>query len=148
VLLKTGGRQVRDFKTLVLGFGLLEDVRRKNGPEVETDELAVFLRWEQLAAYTRGYLNNDFDFRGIRRVKRTLSDGATVPISARSDCQIRGNQKTYGLWGLFTVPARASDLLDKEKNVLTVGAEDFVWIGRSESDPVRRPESDPPGGAI
>lgn len=124
--LTTVSSSVRDFKTLVLGFGLLEDVRRKNGPEVDTDELAVFLRWEQLAAYTRGHLNNDFDFRGIRRVKRTLSDGPTVPISAQSDCQILGNQKTYGLWGLFTVPARASDLLDKEKNVLTVSAEDFV----------------------
>lgn len=124
--LTTVSSSVRDFKTLVLGFGLLEDVRRRNGPEVDTDDLAAFLRWEQLAAYTRGHLNNDFDFRGIRRVKRTLSDGPTVPISARSDCQILGNQKTYGLWGLFTVPARASDLLDKEKNVLTVGAEDFV----------------------
>lgn len=124
--LTTVSSSVRDFKTLVLGFGLLEDVRRKNGPEVDTEELAVFLRWEQLAAYTRGYLNNDFEFRGIRRVKRTLSDGATVPISAQSDCQILGNQKTYGLWGLFTVPARASHLLDKEKNVLTVAAEEFV----------------------
>ncbi len=124
--LTTVSSSVRDFKTLVLGFSLIDSVHRRNGPEVDTDELATFLRWEQLAAYTRGYVNNDFEFRGTRRVKRTLSDSTTVPISAQSDCQILGNQKTYGLWGLFTVPARASQLLDKEKNVLTVEAEEFV----------------------
>jgi hypothetical protein len=26
--------------------------------------------------------------------------------------QILGNQKIYGLWGLYTMPARASGLLD------------------------------------
>jgi len=124
--LTTVSSSVRDFKTLVLGFGLLEDVRRRNGPERDTDELATFLRWEQLAAYTRGHLNNDFSFRGVRRVQRVLSEGAIVPISAESDCQILGNQKTYGLWGLFTVPARASALLHEEANELTVETQEFL----------------------
>ena len=31
--LTTVSNSVRDFKTLVVGFGLLEDVRRRNGPE-------------------------------------------------------------------------------------------------------------------
>jgi hypothetical protein len=124
--LTTVSSSVRDFKTLVLGFGLVEDVRRRNGPDIETDELAVFLRWEQLAAYTRGRFNGDFAFRGVRRVQRQLSEGSVVPISAQSDCQILGNQKTYGLWGLFTVPARASALLEEEASALTVLAEDYL----------------------
>jgi hypothetical protein len=124
--LSTVTSSVRDFKTLVLGFGLLKELRRRAGPDSDVDELAAFLRWEQLAAYTRGHLNNDFDFRGVRRVQRQLNGGAVVPISAERDCQILGNQKTYGLWGLFTVPARASGLLEREVSELTPEAESFV----------------------
>lgn len=124
--LTTVSNSVRDFKTLVVGFGLLEDVRRRNGPEQDTDELATFLRWEQLAAYTRGFVSNDFTFRGVRRVQRQLEDGPVVPISAERDCQILGNQKVYGLWGLFTVPGRASGLLDKDANTLTADAEAYL----------------------
>jgi hypothetical protein len=48
--LSTVTSSVRDFKTLVLGFGLLRELRRAAGPDAEVDDLAAFLRWEQLAA--------------------------------------------------------------------------------------------------
>src|SRR5690606_27460209 len=96
--LSTVTSSVRDFKTLVLGFGLLRELRRAAGPESEFNELAAFLRWEQLAAYTR-YGAGDQGFRGLRRVKARLGEGRVVPISVEGDCQILGNQKVYGLWG-------------------------------------------------
>src|SRR5262245_49496424 len=123
--LSTVTTSVRDFKTLVLGFALIQDLHRKAGSEKDVDDLAAFLRWEQLAAYTRGS-SGDWGFRGLRRVRSRLSDSQIVPISAERDCQILGNQKIYGLWGLFTVPSRASGLLEKEINELTQVANDFV----------------------
>jgi len=123
--LSTVTTSVKDFKTLVLGFALIQDLQRKAGPEKDVDDLAAFLRWEQLAAYTRGSFG-DWGFRGLRRVRSRLSDSQIVPISAERDCQILGNQKIYGLWGLFTVPSRASGLLEKEINELTQVADDFV----------------------
>jgi hypothetical protein len=147
--LSTVTTSVKDFKTLVLGFGLLREMRRAARPEDEVNELTAFLRWEQLAAYAR-YKNEDHAFRGLRRVKARLGAGqVVVPLSAESDCQILGNQKVYGLWGLFTVPARASGLLEKAVNELTPAAEDFLehtwkpalsplwsklvaWVGRDD----------------
>ncbi len=123
--LSTVTTSVRDFKTLVLGFGLISDLRRKGGPDHDLNELSAFLRWEQLAAYTRAS-SGDWGFRGLRRVKSRMSEGQVVPVSAERDCQILGNQKVYGLWGLFTVPSRASGLLEREVNELTQVADDFV----------------------
>ena len=65
--LSTVTSSVRDFKTLVLGFAFLADLRRRAGPEEDVDELATFLRWEQLAAYTRAS-SGDWAFRGVRAV--------------------------------------------------------------------------------
>ena len=122
--LSTVTSSVKDFKTLVLGFALIEDLRRQAG-ENDIDELGIFLRWEQLAAYTRAR-DRDYQFRGTTRARRTLSEGDTVPLSTERDCQILGNQKVYGLWGLFTVPARACGLLEPESNALTAEAKAFV----------------------
>jgi hypothetical protein len=102
--LSTVTTSVRDFKTLVLGFGLISDLRRKGGPDNDLDPLAAFLRSEQLAAYTRAS-SGDWGFRGLRRVRSRMAEGQVVPVSAERDCQILGNQKIYGLWGLFTVPS-------------------------------------------
>lgn len=122
--LSTVTSSVKDFKTLVLGFALIEDLRRQAG-ENDIDELGIFLRWEQLAAYTRAR-DRDYQFRGTTRTRRTLSEGDTVPLCTERDCQILGNQKVYGLWGLFTVPARACGLLEPESNALTAEAKAFV----------------------
>lgn len=123
--LSTVTNSVRDFKTLVLGFGLLRELHRAAEPDDEINDLAAFLRWEQLAAYTR-YGAGDQGFRGLRRVKARLGQSRIVPISAEGDCQILGNQKVYGLWGLFTVPSRASGLLEKDVNDLTQAGAEFV----------------------
>jgi hypothetical protein len=123
--LSTVTNSVRDFKTLVLGFGLLRELRRAAEPGDEINDLAAFLRWEQLAAYTR-YEAGDQGFRGLRRVRARLGQSRVVPISVEGDCQILGNQKVYGLWGLFTVPSRASGLLEKDVNDLTQAGAEFV----------------------
>ncbi len=123
--LSTVTGSARDFKTLVVGFALLEELRHANEASEDFSDLAAFLRWEQLIAYAR-YDSGDGGFRGLRRVKERLGQGRVVPLSAESDCQILGNQKIYGLWGLFTVPARSSGLLEKEVNELTADASDFV----------------------
>ena len=110
--LTTVSASVRDFKTLILGFALIEDLHARANADKDVDTLGTFLRWEQLAAYVRLRYNSDKDFRGTTRVQKRLNADATiVPISKEQDCQILGSQKTYGLWGLFTVPARASGLL-------------------------------------
>jgi hypothetical protein len=123
--LSTVTGSVRDFKTLVVGFALLNELRRANDSSEEFSDLSAFLRWEQLIAYAR-YDHGDAGFRGLRTVKRRLGESRVVPLSAERDCQILGNQKIYGLWGLFTVPARSSGLLEKEVNELTADASDFV----------------------
>ena len=126
--LSTVSNSVRDFKTLVMGFALIEDVHRKVGDTEDIDEIGAFLRWEQLAAYTRAHFNNDKEFRGTTRVQRQLSEGPVVPISVERDCQILANQKSYGLWGLFTVPARTCGLIEAEANLLTESARSLVDV--------------------
>jgi hypothetical protein len=123
--LTTVTTSIKDFKTVILGFALVGELRRKAGPDGDVDGLAAFLRWEQLAAYTRA-ATGDREVRGWRRVRRTLSEGSVVPISAERDCQILANQKTYGLWGLFSVASRASGLLEDEANELTPVTQDVV----------------------
>jgi len=107
--LTTVSNSVRDFTTLLLGYWFAERIADERGPG---SELATFLKWEQLAAYARASVNDDFAFRGIERVRRNLSEGPRVTLSDNPSHQILGNQKIYGLWGLYTVPARASALLD------------------------------------
>ena len=123
--LTTVSNSVRDFKTLLLGFALIEDLHGRAAADEKVDDLGTFLRWEQVAAYTRLYINKDKNFRGTTRVQRRLNDSTVVPISKEGDCQILGAQQTYGLWGLFTVPSRASGLL-QDDNRLTPEAREFV----------------------
>jgi hypothetical protein len=86
----------------------------------------VFLRWEQLAAYARGEVNGDWAFRGVERVKRNLQDGGRVRLGIDATAQILSNQKTYGLWGLYTVPARSSGLVAGDPTRLTAAGRDLV----------------------
>ena len=107
--LTTVSNSVRDFTTLLLGYWFAERIADERGPG---SELATFLKWEQLAAYALAAVNSDFAFRGTERVRRNLSESPRVTLSDNPAHQILGNQKIYGLWGLYTVPARASALLD------------------------------------
>jgi hypothetical protein len=106
--LTTVSTSVRDFTTLLLGYWFAERVAERNGSGTE---LATFLKWEQLAAYARGHTNNDWGFRGTERVKGRLGESLRVTLSAGQDEQILSNQKIYGLWGLYSVPAQSSGLL-------------------------------------
>lgn len=71
--LTTVSNSVRDFTVLMLGYYFAEQLAQELGAG---SELATFLKWEQLAAYSRAKINNDFSFRGTDRVKRLLTIAA------------------------------------------------------------------------
>jgi hypothetical protein len=117
--LTTVSNSVRDFTTLLLGYYFAAQLADELGPG---SELATFLKWEQLAAYSRAVANKDFEFRGTERVRKNLSEGRRVMVSANPGYQILGKQKIYGLWGLYTMPARSSALVDGDPPRLTTYA--------------------------
>jgi len=121
--LTTVSNSLRDFTTLLLGYYLAEKVADEVGPGTE---LSTFLKWEQLAAYARLRVNGDANFRGVERTKWALSEGRRVTLSAARQHQILSNQKTYGLWGLYSVPAAASSLVQQDPPALTPRAREFV----------------------
>jgi hypothetical protein len=121
--LTTVSTSVRDFTTLLLGYYFANDLADESD---SGGELHTFLRWEQLAAYARAAVNKDLVFRGTERVQANLQSGKRVTISAEQTHQILSNQKIYGLWGLYTVPARASGLLDGDPPHLTSDALELV----------------------
>lgn len=114
--LTTVSTSLRDFTTLLLGYHFAE---RLAADDAGDGDLAVFIKWEQLAAYARAEINNDWAFRGTERVKKNLQEGGRLRLGADSAAQILGNQKIYGLWGLYTVPARSSGLVEGEPTRLT-----------------------------
>lgn len=119
--LTTVSTSLPDFTTLLLGYWLVEQLADK-APEVD-----VFLRWEQWAAYARNYPSESGgSVRGVERVNSRLSEGPRVVISAEREHQILSNQKTYGLWGLYSMPARASGLMHSEHSRLSPPAHAFV----------------------
>ncbi|MBN1903050.1 hypothetical protein JW926_17130 [Candidatus Sumerlaeota bacterium] len=121
--LTTVTTSVRDFTTLLLGYYFAERLASDGGGD---GDLAVFLKWEQLAAYARGKINGDWNFRGTERAKKNLNDGISICLSQDPKCQILSNQKMYGLWGLYTVPSRSSGLLEGDPIRLTPKARKFI----------------------
>lgn len=121
--LTTVSNSVRDFTTLLLGFHFAEQLAHDLGPGTE---LATFLKWEQLAAYARAGVNGDYAFRGTDKVRKNLADDSRVTLSDDRSHQILGNQKTYGLWGLYTMPARSSGLVEGDPPRLTPPAKQLV----------------------
>jgi hypothetical protein len=59
-------------------------------------------------------------------VQKNLSESSRVTLSDDGAHQILSNQKIYGLWGLYTMPARASGLVDGDPTRLTPPALEFV----------------------
>jgi hypothetical protein len=106
--LTTVSNSVRDFTTLMLGYYFTEQLAGELGPG---SELATFLKWEQLAAYSRAEVNKDYAFRGTETVRKFLAEDSRICLSDDRSHQILGNQKIYGLWGLYTMPARSSGLV-------------------------------------
>lgn len=121
--LTTVSSSVADFTVLLLGHYFAERVAEEGGTE---GDVATFLKWEQLVAYARATVREERAFRGTERVWRNLSEGGTVSLGADAESQILGNQKTYGLWGLYTYPAKSSGLLEGEPSRLTPPAREVV----------------------
>lgn len=120
--LTTVSTSVRDFTTLLLGYWFAEKL-----PDHQA--LDVFLRWEQWAAYARTrFAEESGPPRGVDRVKARLRAGKPITISAEGDHQILSQQKTYGLWGIYSSPAAESGLLElgDEHRILTDAARRFV----------------------
>lgn len=107
--LTTVSTSVSDFTSLLVGYHFAERLAEEGRGE---GDLATFLKWEQLAAYARVAVRGQGEgLRGIDRVKKNLASGDRVWLGADAASQILGNQKIYGLWGLYTVPGRSSALL-------------------------------------
>jgi hypothetical protein len=121
--LTTVSTSVRDFTVLLLGYYFAERVADDGSG---SDDLGVFMRWEQLAAYARGEINRDWAFRGTERAKKNLQPPGRVRLGTNSSAQILSNQKTYGLWGLYTVPARSSGILQGEPTRITAATRNLV----------------------
>jgi hypothetical protein len=125
--LTTVSNSVRGFTTLLLGYYFAEQAQERFGRDAGTT-LDLFLKFEQLAAYCRFHASEhrDSDFRGVERVSQKLAQTASVQLGAAQDTQILSNQKIYGLWGLFSVPARNSGLLNQEELTLSPPAKEHV----------------------
>ena len=96
---------------------------------IEDDSVVdVFLHTEQICAYVRHIQHGvEGDIRGIDRVKAKVQQTKRrIPIDVGAKGQILGNQKIYGLWGLFSSPARVSGLIQDGPIGTTPDAQEFV----------------------
>ncbi len=128
--LTTVSTLLRDFTITILGYHFAERVADETTPGTE---LATFLKWEQLAGYARAKVRGDRSFRGRERVSERLSTNERVTLAEDRSGQILSNQKIYGLWGLYTSPARESGLLvgDPARNAASAqGLVDDVYLPR------------------
>lgn len=127
--LTTVSRAVRGFAVTVLGRYLAERMVSE-GRASEEDAIPIFLRFEQIAAYAR-YLRESSDEHdivlGVNRVAKFYAEHqGRVPVRDDAEGYILSDQKSYGLWGLYSVSARASGLLADGPFGLTPYARDFV----------------------
>ncbi len=122
----TVSTSVRDFTVTMLGYYFAERAAEEGNAD---GDLGVFLRWEQLAAYARGGGNTDWEFRGTDRTRKAWGPepGPTrIRLGTDSGSLILSDQKTYGLWGLYSVASRSSGLVEGDPTRLTAAARDFV----------------------
>lgn len=106
--LTTVTTSVRGFTTLLIGLRLADRAVEQGKADSVVD---AFLVWEQIAAYARHVCHGEYGgFFGYRRVAARAQKGM-VRLSADPDGQILGNQKSYGLWGLYSSPARVSGMV-------------------------------------
>lgn len=120
----------RNFTTLLLGYYFAERILIQKNLK-ETEFINIFLKFEQIAAYTR-YIHSlsknlsDEEIRGILKVKRNLSEDKKVNIGIDSTSQILSNQKIYGIWGLYSVSARNSGFIEATSNRLKRDINEFI----------------------
>ena len=127
--LTTVSRAVRGFSVLVVGR-YLANILVEAGKATEDEAINLFLKFEQVAAYSRqtatGGSSHDI-ILGVNRVKQKMMEGnGEVLISEHPRDQILSDQKAYGLWGLYSVPARVSGLLRPGSLGITNLACEFV----------------------
>ena len=110
--LTTQSTSVRGFTVLLLGRYFAADLLDR-GMAAREDALNIFLRMEQIGAYVRYVAHGvEGEIRGIERVKRFVDEQrGKVVIAADRRGMILSDQKVYGLWGLYSVPARTSGLI-------------------------------------
>lgn len=144
--LTTASTTVRGFTTVLLGFHFAERILQRQG-DSGTTRLEIFMRFEQLAGFVRKLRHDDDRIRGITEIKRRLADPgrSRIRIGSATNLQILSNQKTYGLWGLYTVPSIDSGWLLPRDLVLTESARTLV---EREYLPVLRAEGLGEGRAI
>ena len=103
----------RGFAVLLLGRYFVGQLV-EDGEIGAEDALDVFLRFEQICGYARhlGHDSGDPTERilGVERISRRSGEQA-IRIDATREAAILSDQKAYGLWGLYSVSARASNLL-------------------------------------
>lgn len=125
--LTTQSTSVRGFTILLLGryfaARLIED-----GTVSQEEALNVFLRMEQIGAYIRYVAHKlEGNIRGIERVMTFLEEGrGKVNIQSDRRGMILSDQKTYGLWGLYSVPARTSGMIPEGSFGVTEKAREFI----------------------
>lgn len=125
--LTTQSTSVRGFTILLLGryfaARLIED-----GTVSQEEALNVFLRMEQIGAYIRHVAHkSEGNIRGIERVMTFLEEGrGKVNIQSDRRGMILSDQKTYGLWGLYSVPARTSGMIPEGSFGVTEKAREFI----------------------
>lgn len=150
--LTTQSTSVRGFTILLLGRYFAADLVDR-GMAAPEDALDIFLRMEQIGAYVR-YVGHavEGEIRGIERVKRFVHDQAgRVNISADRRSMILADQKVYGLWGLYSVPARTSGLLPDGTRDVTPTAREFIepnYINRLNGSAVKLRELLARGGKL
>ncbi len=127
--LTTVSRVVRGFTTLILARYLTERLI-DDGRATEEDALGIFMRAEQAAAYAQYVKYREKDearLRGVRRVRRFLDEYGNKPRIANDPSGfILSDQKTYGLWGLYSTSARVSGIVADGPVGLTDRSRHFV----------------------
>lgn len=128
--LTTPSSSVRSFTTLLLGLHFAAAIHEED-ESGEDNTIDAFIRFEQMAAYCRRHYNGTeaSDIRGVEAVDRYLAHAGSagkVTLSANPGEQILASQKTYGIWGLFRMPARESGLVEADLCHLTPVAAEFV----------------------
>lgn len=91
-----------DFFTVLAAIAFGSDEKLGEGVTLPP----AFLRFEQLAAYTRERYQIGQTVRGVRMVKKRL---ATKLLLSKEG--ILSNQRAYGLWGYYTGPTAKSGLI-------------------------------------
>lgn len=126
--LTTVTTSLRNFTTWMLGLHFAEElIASKKASEEE--RVNLFMKFEQLVAYSRyaaGPEDTTERILGITRVKKRLDGRERIMISAAQQNHILSNQKTYGIWGLYSVAGAQSGLAERGSGRLSPLGREFV----------------------